>query len=214
MEAKEIYQKTEEYYGSKIKQFGANYAGVNWNGEKAQKIRYDQLAKLINMENKNFSVCDYGCGYGYFLSYLKERLPFWRGGYIGVDSSVTMIDTAKQLFGENNEKYKFCCDTGIVGVYDYVVASGIFNLSMGMSEKEFNTYMLKIIQTFHRSSKKGFAFNALTKYSDQDKMRKDLYYSDPLFWFDYCKKNFSKNVALLHDYELYDFTIIVRKIFE
>ncbi|MBM3138043.1 MAG: class I SAM-dependent methyltransferase, partial [Chloroflexi bacterium] len=29
--------------------------------------------------------------------------------------------------------------------------------------------------------------------------------------FDYCKVNFSKNVALLHDYKLYDFTIIVRK---
>ena len=32
-----------------------------------------------------------------------------------------------------------------------------------------------------------------------------------LFFFDFCKRNFSRNVALLHDYGLYDFTIIVRK---
>ena len=57
----------------------------------------------------------------------------------------------------------------------------------------------------------GMAFNMLTKYSDADKMRADLYYADPLFLFDYCKRNFSKNVALLHDYRLYDFTILVRK---
>jgi len=42
-------------------------------------------------------------------------------------------------------------------------------------------------------------------------MREDLYYADPCFIFDYCKRNFSRNVALLHDYELYEFTIIVRK---
>jgi len=57
----------------------------------------------------------------------------------------------------------------------------------------------------------GMAFNMLTKYSDADRMRPDLYYADPLFFFDYCKRNFAKNVALLHDYHLYDFTIIVRK---
>lgn len=57
----------------------------------------------------------------------------------------------------------------------------------------------------------GFAFNALTKYSDPEFMKEELYYTDPLFMFDYCKTNFSKNVALLHDYRQYDFTILVRK---
>ncbi len=57
----------------------------------------------------------------------------------------------------------------------------------------------------------GFAFNALTSYSDIEFRRDDLYYADPLFWFDYCKTNISKYVALLHDYPEYDFTIIVRK---
>jgi len=39
----------------------------------------------------------------------------------------------------------------------------------------------------------------------------NLYYADPGFFFDYCKTHFAKNVALLHDYGLYDFTILVRK---
>jgi hypothetical protein len=42
-------------------------------------------------------------------------------------------------------------------------------------------------------------------------MRRHLYYADPCYLFDTCKKRFSRNVALLHDYEAYDFTIIVRK---
>jgi len=29
--------------------------------------------------------------------------------------------------------------------------------------------------------------------------------------FDYCKRTYSRDVALLHDYGLYEFTILVRK---
>ena len=68
-----------------------------------------------------------------------------------------------------------------------------------------------MLNEFHRLSLRGFASNFLTKYSDAGKMRFDLYYADPLFLFDYCKRNFSKNVALLHDYHLYDFTLLIRK---
>ena len=42
-------------------------------------------------------------------------------------------------------------------------------------------------------------------------MRPHLHYGDPLWFFDWCKRKYSRNVALLHDYDLYDFTIIVRK---
>ena len=42
-------------------------------------------------------------------------------------------------------------------------------------------------------------------------MRPDLYYADPGLFFDDCKRRFSRNVAILHDYDLYDFTVIVRK---
>ena len=61
------------------------------------------------------------------------------------------------------------------------------------------------------TSSRGFSFNCLTKYSDAEKMMDNLFYADPCDLFDYCKWNFSKQVALLHDYGLYEFTIIVRK---
>ena len=42
-------------------------------------------------------------------------------------------------------------------------------------------------------------------------MRPDLYYADPCFLFDYCQRRYSRWVAVLHDYGLYEFTIVVRK---
>jgi len=72
-------------------------------------------------------------------------------------------------------------------------------------------YVLDTVSELDRLSNKGFAFNILTSYSDADLMRSDLFYADPCYFFDYCKRNFSKQVALLHDYGLYEFTILVRK---
>ncbi|MCI8483305.1 MAG: class I SAM-dependent methyltransferase [Lachnospiraceae bacterium] len=211
MQYEKIYQRTEAYFNEKIEKFGSNSIGVGWNGNDAQRIRYDQLAKLLSADGENFSVCDYGCGYGYFYSYLKEKFPDWKGIYAGLDVSDKMIEEAKRKFGQNEAKRIFINDSKLNDTYDYIVSSGIFNLKLETSEEEWKKYILETINRFHSHSEKGFAFNALTKYSDKDKMREDLYYSDPLFLFDYCKTNFSKNVALLHDYQLYDFTIIVRK---
>ena len=42
-------------------------------------------------------------------------------------------------------------------------------------------------------------------------MKDYLYYGDPLFYFDYSKRHFSRNVALLHDYDLYEFTLLIKK---
>lgn len=42
-------------------------------------------------------------------------------------------------------------------------------------------------------------------------MKDYLYYADPCFLFDHCKRNYSDRVALLHDYGLYEFTMLVTK---
>jgi hypothetical protein len=51
----------------------------------------------------------------------------------------------------------------------------------------------------------------LSTYSDPEKRRDDLFYADPLDMFDWCKRRFSPRVSLLHDYPLFEFTMIVRK---
>ena len=50
----------------------------------------------------------------------------------------------------------------------------------------------------------------LTRYADPPLMRDDLYYADPTRYFAVCKERYSRNVALLHDYDLYEFTLLVR----
>ena len=51
----------------------------------------------------------------------------------------------------------------------------------------------------------------LTSYSDREYMKNHLYYASPEEIFKYCKLNFSNNVLLDHSYDLYEFTIFVKK---
>jgi hypothetical protein len=94
---------------------------------------------------------------------------------------------------------------------DYAVESGIFNIRLEYSYDEWTGYVIQTLQRMNSLSRKGFAFNMLTSYSDPPYMKPHLYYADPCYYFDYCKRHFSRNVALLHDYNLYDFTILVKK---
>jgi len=94
---------------------------------------------------------------------------------------------------------------------DYTVASGIFNVRLDRPDDQWRAYLHDTLDVLDRSSRRGFAFNCLTSYSDADKMRAHLYYADPCALFDLCKRRYSRQVALLHDYGLYEFTILVRK---
>ena len=42
-------------------------------------------------------------------------------------------------------------------------------------------------------------------------MQPRLFYADPARLFTHCKTRYARNVALLHDYGLYEFTLLIRK---
>jgi hypothetical protein len=120
-----------------------------------------------------------------------------------------MIDAAKSELGDEPGTH-FTSDPASLPQADYCVASGIFNVKFDADDATWRDYIVATIQDMAGIARRGIAFNALTSYSDAEKRRTDLYYADPLDLFDYCKRNLSKNVALLHDYKLFDFTIVVR----
>ena len=93
---------------------------------------------------------------------------------------------------------------------DVTVASGIFNVMAGTDVDDWRAYTLDTIQDLASLSRTGLGFNMLTSYSDPERMQDRLYYGDPGFYFDWCKRNLSRHVALLHDYGLWEFTILVR----
>ena len=206
-EKNNILDEVANYYTAKLSEHGETPHGVDWNGEAGQSLRFKQLSKIITTENR-FSINDIGCGFGSLHDYLTSNYQDF--SYFGVDISKEMILTAEQRYKDNKNTH-FIIGDKPNHIADYSVASGIFNVCQTRSKKEWSEYINSNLDILDKNSKLGFAFNCLTSYSDADKMKDYLYYADPCILFDKCKKSYSKNVTLLHDYDLYEFTILVRK---
>lgn len=201
-----LLEQVKSYYSEKIATYGPTSAGVDWKNSESQILRFDQLVKLIE-PNKHFSICDYGCGYGALVDYLiKHNLNF---SYYGYDIVPLMLTAAKTEFGH----YSNCVFTHEIEEisFDYAIASGIFNVKLEQSIESWEKYILDTLDTLNHLAIDGFSVNFLSDYADRDRMRSDLYYADPCKLFQLCKSRYTKNVALLHDYSLYEFTLIVRK---
>lgn len=197
----------EEYYSHKVRMHGPTARGVDWNSLESQRLRFQQLMRVRDTDSR-CSIIDYGCGYGALADYVAEQGEAFT--YQGLDLSDEMVRLARDLH-RNSPHLTFVSEERHLEPADYAVASGVFNVRLQTPDDEWLRYFLHTVERLDALSRLGFAFNALTKYSDANRMRPDLYYADPLLLFDHCKRHYSERVALLHDYPLYEFTILVRK---
>jgi SAM-dependent methyltransferase len=195
------------YYTDKVSRYGPSAQGVDWRDDESQRTRFAQLLRVADGADC-VEVLDYGCGYGALVDELdRDGRPF---RWVGFDISDAMLGEARARYGDRAE-CTVIADEIALEALAFVVASGIFNVRLETDEWEWRRYVERVVDRLDTLSRRGFAFNMLTSYSEPEKMRPDLYYADPLAWFDRCKRQYSRQVALLHDYELWEFTIVVRK---
>jgi hypothetical protein len=205
----DILSKVNRYYTDKVREHGATPAGVDWNSAASQELRFEQLLKVVQDPKANFSLMDYGCGFGSMYEFMRTRYNDFH--FTGFDISEEMIAQAETLYPADAH-HNWITALPAEKKWDYVVSSGIFNVRQDETDTDWQAYILQTLHEMNERSEKGFAFNSLTSYSDAEYMRDYLYYADPKELFDYCKKHFSKQVALLHDYPLYEFSILVKKL--
>jgi hypothetical protein len=206
MGRREITDRVELYYSSKVAEHGPTPRGVDWNSRESQELRFAQLLKVCDA-GAPFSVNDYGCGYGALVEALDAQETNF--SYRGFDLSAAMVAEAERMFG-NRSDATFTTVAAELEPADYTVASGIFNVRLDVDERSWQRYVFETIDALIALSRRGVAFNMLTSYSDREHMRRDLYYADPRIYFDHCMRLFPRRVALLHDYDLYEFTILIR----
>lgn len=203
----DILAEVADYYSAKLVEHGATHRGVDWKSEESQMLRFKQLSKVI-LQPRGFSINDLGCGYGALFDYLRSKYQALT--YTGCDISSDMVYAARTRHAASPNA-QFVVAATPPAIADYGIASGIFNVRFARSDAEWFDYLETTLDVLDRTSHHGFAFNCLTSYSDEDKMRDYLYYADPCTLFDLCKSRYSRNVTLLHDYGFYEFTILVRK---
>ena len=190
-------------YEKSLRRHGATAKGVGWRDRRTHELRFERLSRVFEGV-RAVSINDLGCGYGAFLEYLKER-RVKVSRFRGFDISERMLDEARR----RHPKGEWILGSRLTAAADYSFASGIFNVRLKASRASWRRFIVRTLDDLNRFSKRGFAFNLLTSYVDYREPH--LYYADPREFFDLCKCRYSKQVALLHDYPLYEWTILVRK---
>lgn len=193
-------------YEDSLRQHGAVPMGVGWKDIDSHRTRFDKLAGVIQGDRVPISINDLGCGYGAFFEYLNESkvsLKLFRG----YDVSEDMLAEARRRIRVPN--VEFVLGAKLDQPADYCFASGIFNVRLAATEESWQRHICETLDNMHERSRCGFAFNLLTSYVDWRDEK--LFYGNPTFFFEHCQRQYSRHVALLHDYPLWEWTIQVRK---
>ena len=199
--------KIEQLYSDNIKKFGRDPKSVGWGTKEKQDLRFSKLLNVVDVKGESFSVNELGCGYGELVKYCKFN-SLNLNDYYGYDISKEMLKEAKQYLMDY-KNVSFYNESKLETTADYSIASGIFNVCFDTSEQDWEKYCKDTLVQMFDCSKKGISFNLLTSFVDYKES--NLFYADPMMFFDFCKKNLSKNVSLLHDYPLWEWTILARK---
>lgn len=200
-----VLDDVARYYAAKLAAHGPTPQGVDWNSAASQELRFTQLLSIC--DDRSASILDYGCGYGALAARLRH--DGYVGDYMGFDLSLDMVDVARATH-RALRRCRFTSDSMELVPAAYTLASGIFNVRLNFTTDQWEGHVLRTLEEMARLSKRGFAFNMLTRYADADRMRPTLYYADPGAWLTYCLDRFSRHAVLMHDSELYEFTILVR----
>jgi SAM-dependent methyltransferase len=200
-----ILPAVSAYYEAALHQFGPTARGVDWKDEATHRMRHFQFLRLV-AHDPDASVLDLGCGYGDFLTVLREAGH--RGLYLGCDVAPGMIEAAKALHGAGPDR-RWHLGATPPEACDYAIASGILNVRRGADPEEWAVYVTDTIDLLATNSRLGFGVNMLTLSSDPDRRRPDLFYADPIALLAHCVRVYGRQVALLQDYGLWEFTLLV-----
>lgn len=200
----DIVDAVVAYYEEKLAEHGPTARGMDWKDEASQIKRFEQLVRALPLA-EHCTIVDYGCGSGALLPFLRER--GYDCAYTGYDRSPRMVAEAQRI----HTGALFTTDWESIAPAEFVVASGVFNVRLDRPDAEWRSYVLRTLASIDAKATAGWAVNFLTAYADEDRKRPDLHYADPSELFDWCKRSASRWVCLLHDYELYEFTIGVTR---
>jgi SAM-dependent methyltransferase len=206
MTARSLLSTVSDYYAGRLAEHGPTPRGVDWNGAESQRLRHAQFLRLLSGEPEA-SVLDLGCGYGDFLSFLRDSGH--RGPYAGWDLVPGMIAAARACHGDGPDRSWHLGDRPDAGC-DYAIASGVLNVKGATQESAWQDYVEQVIGVLAGAGRRGFGFNMLSLSSDAQKRRPHLHYADPVAILRHCLDRHGRHVALLQDYGLWEFTVLVR----
>jgi cyclopropane fatty-acyl-phospholipid synthase-like methyltransferase len=204
---RDLLEQVSAYYAERYRSHGDSARGVDWKDEASQHLRFEVLARQMDW-TKEPSVLDVGCGNGELLAFCRARnLPV---RYLGIDVCEDMVEACRRRFGLGAAALASPADLERLGwTFDYVVASGTFNVKQDTDEAVWARYFRQSIVQMFAACRAATVFNVMS--SRVDYRYAHLYYLDvgevPTI-ADLCG---TRRFRIDHSYPLFEMTVALLK---
>ena len=203
----DLLDPVAESFGRVIRHFGPMHRGVGWRSPDGHRLRFQILSEIFATEADlgHIIVNDLGCGYGAYFDFLKDLPAFAGGHYLGYDISPHMLDACRKRIKDPTAS--FIQSHRATETADYSFVCGSYNIKMHADDAEWLALIEHSLMDLWSMTKTGLAFNMMSNYKPP--REPTIYYADPKHFFDFCMKNLSDKVTLLHDYSLPEWSIFI-----
>lgn len=190
-----------DLYSSRYEEHGEDVTTVGWSNSPDQLLRFKELLRGIDINNK--TILDIGCGLGDIIPYL-DTLSDNSYRYIGIDITESLVAHAQNKYADR-EYFKF-----ISGEFlshsphiecDISILSGCLNFNMNGCNVE---YTKSVMGKMFAASKEVAALNMFSSYVDYTEERHFHYSPEEMFSH---AKSLTRHVNLNHAYPLWEFTL-------
>jgi SAM-dependent methyltransferase len=172
----------DEFYGAALDRFGPGHSmAVWWASRRVQERRFEVLAEAGPWQGAR--VADVGCGLGDLFGFLEARGLGVR--YDGFDINARMLEAARAKHAHPRARFlhRDVVARGFPRRYDYVVASGTFNVRV----KRHAAYLRAAIAAMYAGCARAAVLNLLTPITPghpdaqlERRLYGDLFFHAPL----------------------------------
>jgi SAM-dependent methyltransferase len=191
---------------------GDNHRGAGYTRTPEEaRAQYALMLEVVRERDELVHILDFGCGLAHLLDYIisQPQLAFIR--YTGLDLSQKYLAAARQRRPGADLVYMNILenDTALPD-FDYVILNGVFNYRGAIPRDEMLRYWQRIITLAFAHSRRGIAFNVMSKLVDWE--RDDLFHLPFDEMAQFVSANLSRHFIIRHDYPAYEYaTFVYRK---
>ena len=206
------YQSLVKHYESCFQRYGDSHKVVDWPNLKDAQTRYKVMLGLLDGhvdENEMVRLADIGCGSGHLLEYIAEH-GITNVEYLGHDLSTIFVKYCRDKYPDTLFFDGDLLSTDFpLPEFDFAVMNGVFTEKRKLSFEDMNIFFQKMLNCIFQKTKRGMAFNVMSKNVDWE--RDDLFHLSLDSLTEYLTRQLSKNYIIRNDYGLYEYTVYVYK---
>jgi SAM-dependent methyltransferase len=178
---------------------------VGWRDSESQSRKFAEICELFAADDTSFSVYDLGCGLANMYEFLKDRHPQAR--YTGCDIHEGMITNARSRNPSIELECRDIRRSPPKKRYDYVTASGTFNLRLKNDRGQWSAYTASMLRIMYRIARRGIAVGFLSSFASQKERRE--YHADPSVVLSYAQRHLSPLAEIRHSQSPGHFALFV-----